>query len=124
MRRALAVLAMTTVLTAASGGASAEAATQEGRSLVASLSGRAEGGHPRDADGVGRARIPVNPAQQQVCYRLDVSKIDGAAQAHIHRGRAGENGATVVSLKAPQRGRANGCVGVSRGVARDLLRQA
>ncbi|MPV88681.1 CHRD domain-containing protein [Georgenia ruanii] len=114
---------MAAALTAGPGAAAAEAAPQAGRSLVASLHGRDVVGHPGDPDGTGRARITVNTAQRQVCYRLDASRIDAATQAHVHRGRAGENGALVVTLKAPQRGRATGCVGVSRETARDLLRQ-
>ncbi|KAE8764036.1 CHRD domain-containing protein [Georgenia thermotolerans] len=122
MRRALVALAVAAALTAGPA-ATAEAATQPGRSLVATLHGRDVVGRPGDPDGIGRARITVNTAEQQVCYRLDVSRIDDATQAHVHRGRAGENGAVVVALKSPQRGRVNGCAGVSREIARDLLRQ-
>jgi hypothetical protein len=123
MRRALLVLALTAVLAGGTGATAAEADVHGGRSVVASLSGRNEVGHPGDPDGVGRARITVSTTQQQVCFRLDVSKVDGPTQAHIHLGRQGQNGGVVVSLKAPQRGRSSGCVAVSRGTARDLLQQ-
>jgi hypothetical protein len=114
---------MAAALTAGPAATGAQAATQTGRSLVTSLHGRDVVGRPGDPDGLGRARITVNAGQEQVCYRLDVSRIDEATQAHVHRGRAGENGAVVVALKAPERGRVTGCVGVSRETARDLLRQ-
>lgn len=123
MRRALVALALASALTAGPAATGAEAATQAGRSVVATLHGRDVAGHAGDPDGVGRARITVSTAQQQVCYRLDVSRVDAPTQAHVHRGRAGANGAVVVALKAPQRGRATGCVGVSRETARALLRQ-
>lgn len=75
-----------------------------------------------DPDGIGQARITINPGQRTVCWDLSASKIVlPATAAHIHRAPVGVRGGIVVLLSAPNAsGRAEGCV---KDQDRDVLRQ-
>jgi len=92
-----------------------------GRPLATTLSGAEEVPGPGDADGSGRARITVNPGLAEICFWLEVHDIDPAIAAHIHVGNAGEAGPVVVGLAAPASGQSNGCVAVTRALAKAII---
>jgi hypothetical protein len=82
--------------------------------LRAKLSGEAEVPGPGDPDGRGRARVfglntDADPADEQLCFRLDVHDIAPATAAHIHEGPPGVAGPIVIHLAVPGAGRAVGC---------------
>jgi CHRD domain-containing protein len=70
---------------------------------------------PGPAGARGRAVLDVDSRQHRVCYRLDYQGIKPTG-AHIHHGRAGENGPVAVALDQGDRG----CVGASRGLLREI----
>lgn len=96
----------------------AEAAGEEYR---ATLTGAAEVPGPGDTDGRGTAEVTVDPATPQVCYDVEVSAIDTATMAHIHRGAAGSAGPPVVTLETPADGSSEGCIGVTRELATEII---
>ena len=96
----------------------AEAVGEEYR---ATLTGAAEVPGPGDADGRGSAEVIVDAATPQVCYDLDVSGIETATMAHIHRGAAGVAGPPVVTLETPADGDSDGCIGVARELAAEII---
>ncbi len=83
--------------------------------LETSLTGRAEvGSSPRiagDPDGRGNAYVfGIDGDATTLCYVLTVDKIATATGAHIHEGKAGENGPVVANLAAPGDGNAADCL--------------
>jgi hypothetical protein len=95
-------------------------AALDGRQEVASdRSDRRIVGDPR---GRGEAYVfGIDANTTTLCYVLRVQRIGELAlapgngrQAHIHRGKAGENGPVVVSLAWPQDGRAADCIAEDR----------
>ena len=92
-----------------------------GRKLTATLSGAAEVPGPGDADGKGTAELRVNPGQGSVCYSVTYSGIDAPSAAHIHTGAAGVAGGVVVPLKVGAGGAIEGCAGVTREQAMELI---
>ena len=96
-------------------------AANSGRQLSTTLSGAAEVPGPGDPDGRGTASVTVNIGQSVVCYRLRVANIAPAVAAHIHAGTASVSGPVVMGLAAPTGGQSNGCVSVSRELAKDIL---
>lgn len=74
-----------------------------------------------DPNGTGRAHVELSVDPAELCVTLRVRNIAlPAAAAHIHRGRAGENGPVVIPLPTPgEDGRAEGCP--SEGVTPELL---
>lgn len=81
--------------------------------FTAELSGAAatKGG---DADGKGS--FSAHGMDGKLCYELTVSAIDAATMAHIHKGRAGTDGAPVIHLDTPKDGAAKGCVDVEKAL--------
>lgn len=78
-----------------------------------------------DADGVGTARVTVNPGQGEVCWEMTASNILLPATAsHIHRAEAFVRGPIVVFLSPPDAaGDAAGCSsGIDRSLLQDILR--
>ncbi len=77
----------------------------------------------RGVDGGGRGPRPrVNPGQQEICYRIEVTDIQAATAAHIHEAGVEDSGPVVVSLEAPTSGMSSGCADVDRALALDILR--
>ncbi len=116
--------ARTAVLAVASLAATAAFAGHLNTLLTADLDGRQEVntgasnaivGDPR---GRGEAYVfGIDESLTVLCYSLQVSRIDELDQApgngraaHIHRGRAGENGPVVANLAWPQGGQAADCL--------------
>lgn len=98
-------------------------ASDGGRKLQTSLTGAAEAPGPGDSNGSGTALITVNPGQNQVCYKLTVANIDPATAAHIHEAAPGVAGPVIVGLGAPNAsGTSSGCVGVTRELALEILK--
>ena len=73
------------------------------------------------ADGQGHITVVVDPPKGTLCYIMNVSGIEPATAAHIHRGGAGENGPPVVTLAAPADGSSGGCQPVAADLAQALL---
>lgn len=92
-----------------------------GALLTATMTGPAEAPVPGDPDGTGTARITFNPGQEEICYVLEVSGIEPARAAHIHRAPAGEPGPIVVPLSPPTSGSSQACVTASRDLIRAIL---
>ncbi|HXH52480.1 MAG TPA: CHRD domain-containing protein [Sphingomicrobium sp.] len=118
MRRAMTAVA---IIAAAAFGTSALSAQDfTGKRFDVTLSGadHVEGGDP---DGSGSAMVRINLGQRQLCYTLSVSGIQAANAAHIHEAPAGATGPVVVNLQAPSSGMSQGCVTISREMARDLI---
>jgi hypothetical protein len=93
-----------------------------GRKLDANLSGAAEVPGPGDADGSGTASVTVNAGRSQVCYALNVTRIDPATMAHVHKAATGVAGPVVVALQAPATGSSKGCATVTRELALAILK--
>jgi hypothetical protein len=92
-----------------------------GRPFTATLTGEAEVPGPGDPDGIGTARITVNPGTGQICYRITVRNIEPATMAHIHEGSEDEAGPVRITLAPPTSGTSSGCV-TNREEARDILK--
>jgi hypothetical protein len=98
------------------------AAQYGGRTLRASLSGRAEAPRPGKLDARGSATVRINPGQTRLCYTLTTRNLRRATMAHIHRGVAGTAGPPVLPLKVRSNASTSSCTRVARGLARDLIR--
>ena len=74
----------------------------------------------------GTARLTMNPALTQVCYRITTSHLAPVLAAHIHLGAAGTNGPIVAPLFGYSPAKTwtffYGCVSASRPVLRAVLR--
>jgi hypothetical protein len=94
-----------------------------GQVLATTLTGSAGVPGPGDPDGAGTAAIRLRAGEGRICSQLNVSKITlPASAAHIHVGAAGQAGAVVVPLTAPNAdGIASGCVGVARTLVTAIL---
>ena len=94
--------------------------------LVAAMDGRQEismtgGPGAGDLDGKGRFDAALNAADGSICYRLQVSDIDGKSRFHIHRGAAGVNGPIVVPFfETKEQARHDACVKVDRALAQQI----
>ena len=125
MRRMVALLAFTAVLTAVSVGTAAAGrfagSSTGGVTLTATLLGENEV-PPADPDGSGTAVVTLNSGQGVVCFEISVSNIAlPATGAHIHQGEAGVNGPIVVTLTPPdESGTSSGCVEADRGLLKDI----
>jgi len=96
-------------------------AEEGGRPLTATLSGANEVPGPGDADGSGIGTVRVNPGQGRLCYTLSVSNIAPATLGHFHFGDAGTNGPVIIDLQAPTGGSSQGCVTISRDLAKAII---
>ncbi|MCA1674004.1 MAG: CHRD domain-containing protein [Actinobacteria bacterium] len=65
------------------------------------LSGAAEVPAAGDPDGTGRARLNLDVTKREVCYEVEVQKIDRPVGMHIHEGEGGKSGGIVVPLTTP-----------------------
>lgn len=84
-----------------------------------------------DTDAFGTISILVHPtpstANDQLCFGLSVRGITGIdfpTAAHIHAGKAGVNGAIVVTLMPPtggDPGTSSGCVNAPQSVVNQLI---
>jgi hypothetical protein len=86
------------------------------------LTGAVEVPNPGDPDGSGTATIRINPGQGQLCYTLMVSGIEPAAAAHIHEAPAGSAGPIILHLAAPSGGSSQGCLSISRELAKEIMK--
>lgn len=81
--------------------------------LFARLSGATEVPGPGDSDGSGTVRFGSGPAGDDtpiLCFDLDIANLDGTVTgAHIHEGKAGVAGPSVLDLDYATNG-TNGCV--------------
>jgi aldose sugar dehydrogenase len=88
--------------------------------LSAELTGDQEVPGPGDPDGTGKATFWLNPGEGRICFNLNVSGIEPATAAHIHRGIAGVSGPVVVSLTAPTSGASSGCTSATAAVIGEI----
>ena len=112
-------LPLAALATLVAGGAVAQ---EGGRPYTVAMTGAAERPGPGDPDGSGTATFRVNAGQGRVCYTLNVSNIEPATAAHIHRGGPEVAGPVVVGLAAPTDGSSEGCAEVTRALAQELIR--
>ncbi|MGP3914218.1 CHRD domain-containing protein [Nonomuraea sp. 10N515B] len=111
MRRQLAAATLATAATAAvlvalPGPASADTAYPHVDRVK--LTGKQEVPGPGDRNGFGTFAYRVRDGK--LCYAIAARKIRPATAAHIHAGKKGVAGPIVVTLKAPAKGFASGCV--------------
>jgi hypothetical protein len=93
-----------------------------GRLFLTTLSGVAEAPGPGSTNGTGRAAITVNHGQGELCFVLEVTNLEPAIAAHVHRGAVGVAGPVVVPLTPPgTNGLSHGCVKVDRGLIKEIL---
>jgi len=72
----------------------------------------------------GQAIFQLNPAEDEISYRLIVANIENVIQAHIHLGVAGVNGpvlAFLVGPFAPDGGRFDGVIAEGTITADDVI---
>ena len=60
---------------------------------------------PGDPDGTGQSKFIFYPNKNKICYTIQVSDIERATSAHLHRGSAGETGMVKLRLNPPADGR-------------------
>lgn len=100
------VLLAVALLVAVPGVASADSGV---RPLFTQLSGATEVPGPGDPDGFGVAVLQARPDAGQLCYTLNVKRIEPATAAHIHIGAAGVAGPVVINLEPPSDGSTRAC---------------
>jgi hypothetical protein len=97
-----------------------------GRPLSTALSGAAEVPGPGDSNATGQAHFTFNPGQEEICYDLSWSDIDGTVNAaHIHIGTADVAGPVVVPLPlttSAGTGESSGCVDVDRATVKEIMK--
>ncbi len=116
--RILPVIAATVLL----GSTAVYAAEDAGAQFTTTLDGASEVPVTGDPDGMGTATIRVNPGRAQICYTISVSGIAPATMAHIHEAPAGSPGPVVAGLSAPASGTSQGCVSVTRELAKEIIK--
>jgi hypothetical protein len=79
-------------------------------------------GSAADSDGSGRFAGTLDPRGRQLCYEFELRLVGQPTAVSIHAGRSGAPaGAGLVGLALPDgRGRASGCVALTRQAARAL----
>jgi hypothetical protein len=92
-----------------------------GRSFATTLTGAAEVPGPGDPDGSGTAELTLNPGLGEVCFALEVTGIEPATAAHIHRGVSTEAGPVVRGLTPPTSGSSEGCVPADRDLINEII---
>ena len=90
------------------------------RPLSTMLTGAQEVPGPGDPDGSGMVHLSLNQGQGTITYHLEVSNIDPATGAHIHRAVAGQAGPVVVGLIPPTNGSSTGTATVSAELIKDI----
>jgi len=73
-----------------------------------------------DPDGRGMARMIFYPMKNKICYRVTVSGTRTATKAHLHMGKAGEEGGMVKLNLLPPRNSARECI---RGLGERFIRR-
>lgn len=106
------------LLVAATGVAAADDGAQP---LFADLSGAAEVPGPGDPDGSGVAVLLAKPGAGQLCYTLNVKRIEPATAAHVHIGAAGTAGPVVIHLEAPSDGTTRACRSADPGLLEAIV---
>lgn len=93
-------------------GSGQASAVGEGASsrLSAQLTGATEVPGPGDPDGTGQATVVVESGRSELCYRIEITAVAGVVGVALHEGAAGEQGAVVLGLDAPEGGSVEGCV--------------
>lgn len=98
-----------------------KAAPDAGKKFQARLDGKSEVPGPGDEDGRGVFAARLNREEGRLCYSMKVIDVAAPTAAHIHIGPAGSSGEVALTLEAPARGEATGCVDVDREVADALI---
>ncbi|HWH95687.1 MAG TPA: CHRD domain-containing protein [Baekduia sp.] len=112
--RSIATLGVLTLVAAVAGTGAAAAATTT--KLSASLSGKKEVGDAGAANAKGTFSATIKGTR--LCYTLTYSGLTKPLAAHIHKGKATQNGAIVVDLKPKfSNGKATACVPIKASVA-------
>ena len=107
--------------------ASQDAGSLERRALFAVLTGRkeiGEDGRRGAGDPDGRGSFTATIDGNELCFGITVKNVDAPGAAHIHKGRARQNGAIVVPLVHPEQGdpgASAGCVRVAEELAQAIL---
>ena len=99
------------------------AATEEGSDpleLAATLTGSAERPEAGDPDGSGSATIVLDPAVNEVCFKLTADGIAEATAAHIHAGTVDVAGPVAVEITAPIGGSSEGCTVAEASLVNEL----
>ena len=100
----------------------------ENHALFAVLSGRNEigdDGRKGAGDRDGRGTFTATVDGGRLCFGITVKNIDEPVAAHIHKGRADQNGSIVVPLMQPTGGdpdAVGGCVDIDRSLSRAILK--
>lgn len=86
------------------------------------MDGGQEAPNPGDPDGRGIAVVHLNRNDEnKVCTFLKVKGIAKSTAAHIHKAPRGQAGPVVLPIPAPDdRGKASGCVDVSRELIKEI----
>jgi hypothetical protein len=63
----------------------------------------------------------IDPKTDQLCYMINTPGVDQPTAAHIHVGKAGQDGAPVVPLVAPKDGASGACVALKPDLEQKLL---
>ncbi|MGW3351636.1 CHRD domain-containing protein [Nonomuraea rubra] len=108
MRRQLAAAGLATAATLTTLVALPASADAAANARRVAMNGKQEVPGPGDRNGSGVFAYEVS--RGRLCYVITARKIRPATMAHIHRGRKGVAGPIVVTLKAPAKGFARGCV--------------
>ncbi len=107
--------------------ASQDAGKLERRALFAVLTGRKEvdaDGRRGAGDPDGRGSFTATIDGNELCFGITVKNLDAPGAAHIHKGRAHQNGGIVVPLVHPEQGdpgASAGCVSVAEELAQAIL---
>ncbi len=92
-----------------------------GESWTTALVGGQEVPGPGDPDGTGTAKITADATTNTICYDMTAQGISAPTAAHLHRGRFGQAGAPIITLKAPSNGASSDCVKVTKAEAAALI---
>jgi hypothetical protein len=107
--------------------ASQDAGSLAKRALFAVLTGRKEvdaNGSRGAGDPDGRGSFTATIDGNELCFGITVKNLDAPGAAHIHKGRAHQNGGIVVPLVHPQEGdpgASAGCVPIADELAQAIL---
>jgi Cu/Zn superoxide dismutase len=110
-----AILAAALAVALATPVAVAAAAT---KTLHATLSGQAE--VPKAGDGTGTARITLDDAKKQICFRITLKGVGTTMAGHIHKGGKTVAGPIVVPLFTKPTTKPKGCVTAKSSVIKDI----
>jgi hypothetical protein len=93
-----------------------------GRPFTVDLTGAAEvntDGVPNqgDPDGTGTATLSINPGTGEVCWTIEVARVEPIAAAHIHEAPSTAPGPIVVHLDPD-----SGCTVIDRDLALAIIR--